>query len=154
MKKYKVWIHVEQIDESKDIYQDVGEPYSAGVFKSQSDAENFISDELLMAKTFAAKLRIIGEIGTKFLSTLPQTDVQNYSALKKLLDDALKTPSTPFDDRCPKCGASPDKREFIDREFPCNNVIHVHYKCTGCGSRITEEFTPGEIVLDTLTTAH
>jgi hypothetical protein len=148
MKKYKVWIHVEQIDENKDIYQDVGEPYSAGVFKSQSDAEGFVIDELLMARTFAAKLRIIGEMGLKFIAGLPQTAADNYSALKRMLEDALKTPVTPVDNRCPKCGAGSNNRELVDREFLGTAAIHVHYKCKGCGSRITEEFTPGEIVLD------
>lgn len=47
MKQYKVWIHVEEIDEDRDIYEDIGECYSAGSFETEATARNYIEDELL-----------------------------------------------------------------------------------------------------------
>jgi hypothetical protein len=35
---YKVWIHVEKINEDKDVYQDVDLPLCAGTFKSSKSA--------------------------------------------------------------------------------------------------------------------
>jgi hypothetical protein len=48
MKQYKVWIHVEEIDEEKDIYEDVGECYSAGWFESEQAAREYIEQELMI----------------------------------------------------------------------------------------------------------
>ena len=45
---YKVWVHIEQIDESKDHYEDIGLPYQAGVFKTEVEAANFVENELLI----------------------------------------------------------------------------------------------------------
>jgi len=41
MKKYKVWIHVEEIDEEEDTYEDVGLPEELGVFSTLEEAEQF-----------------------------------------------------------------------------------------------------------------
>ena len=47
---YKVWIHIEQIDESKDHYENIGLPYEAGVFDTETEAADFIENELLAGK--------------------------------------------------------------------------------------------------------
>ncbi len=44
---YKVWIQIEQIDESRDHYVNIGLPYQAGVFDTETEAANFIENELL-----------------------------------------------------------------------------------------------------------
>jgi DNA-directed RNA polymerase subunit M/transcription elongation factor TFIIS len=38
MKTYNVWVHIEQVDESLDDYQDIGEPISVGKFDSLEEA--------------------------------------------------------------------------------------------------------------------
>jgi len=38
MTTYKVWVHIEQVDESLDDYQDIGEPISVGEFGNLDDA--------------------------------------------------------------------------------------------------------------------
>ena len=35
---YKAWIHIEEIDEDKDHYKDIGEPYEAGSFNTKTAA--------------------------------------------------------------------------------------------------------------------
>lgn len=42
---YKVWIHVEEIDEDHDHYEDVREPYPVGEFNSLEEAEE-LADQL------------------------------------------------------------------------------------------------------------
>ncbi|MFC1766655.1 hypothetical protein ACFL6U_31835 [Planctomycetota bacterium] len=46
MTEYKVWIHIEEIDEEKDHYQEIEEPQEAGKFTSEQDAR-LCADELL-----------------------------------------------------------------------------------------------------------
>jgi len=67
----------------------------------------------------------------------------------KTLRDVLKaTPTWVVDDRCPKCGASLDEREFTGKNFLDIEAIHMHYTCKKCGSRITEEFTLTDVFID------
>ena len=48
MTEYKVWIHIEEIDEEKDHYQEIEEPQEVGRFKSEQDAKQLADD--LMSK--------------------------------------------------------------------------------------------------------
>lgn len=41
MKTYKIWSYIEEIDESKDSYEDVSEPLSIGEFKTFDEAFEF-----------------------------------------------------------------------------------------------------------------
>jgi len=43
MKKYKVWIVIEAIDEKEDFYEDVGMPESLGEFDTLREAEEFVA---------------------------------------------------------------------------------------------------------------
>jgi len=47
MKTYKVWIQIEEIDESQDHYSNACEPYEAGRFDSEADAVEFVENELM-----------------------------------------------------------------------------------------------------------
>ena len=44
MIKYKVWVHIEEIDEEKDHYKDVGEPVSIATVDDLSDATEIVQD--------------------------------------------------------------------------------------------------------------
>ena len=44
---YKVWIQIEEIDESKDHYLNISEPYEAGKFDTEAEAVKFVEDELM-----------------------------------------------------------------------------------------------------------
>lgn len=44
MKTYKVWLHIEEIDEEADSYTDVDEPHSVGEFDSLAEAETMRDD--------------------------------------------------------------------------------------------------------------
>jgi hypothetical protein len=36
---FKVWIHIEEIDEDEDLYEDVDIPYAVGEFNTLEEAE-------------------------------------------------------------------------------------------------------------------
>jgi hypothetical protein len=44
---YKVWIQIEEIDEGKDHYLNIGEPYEAGKFDTEAEAVKFVENELM-----------------------------------------------------------------------------------------------------------
>ena len=44
---YKVWIQIEEIDESKDHYLNISEPYEAGKFGTEAEAVKFVENELM-----------------------------------------------------------------------------------------------------------
>ena len=44
---YKVWIQIEKIDEKKDHYLNIGEPYEAGKFDTEAEAVKFVENELM-----------------------------------------------------------------------------------------------------------
>lgn len=43
---YKVWVHVEEIDEDGDSYEDIGLPDSIGEFNTIEEAESLVSELL------------------------------------------------------------------------------------------------------------
>ena len=47
--KYKVWIHIEEMDESAEHYRDVGEPVRAGVFSTFEEAKMFADGIVIVA---------------------------------------------------------------------------------------------------------
>lgn len=44
--KFKVWVHIEEINEDEDYYQDVGEPISIGEYDDYWEATFAIGDLL------------------------------------------------------------------------------------------------------------
>ena len=44
---YKVWIQIEEIDEGKDHYLNISEPYEAGKFDTEAEAVKFVENELM-----------------------------------------------------------------------------------------------------------
>ena len=47
MKKYKVWIQIEEVDEEQNHYEDIDLPYEAGCFETKDLARKFVDDKLL-----------------------------------------------------------------------------------------------------------
>lgn len=47
MKQYKVWVHVEEIDEDRDHYVDLEPCYSSGCFETEAEARDHIEKELM-----------------------------------------------------------------------------------------------------------
>ncbi len=47
---YKVWIHIEQIDESRDHYLNLDPPYEAGKFDTEDAARSFVDNELMATR--------------------------------------------------------------------------------------------------------
>ena len=201
---YKVWIQIEEIDEIKDHYLNISEPYEAGKFGTEAEAVKFVENELMttqipdsaidlleackvltsytmdllykldnqinlddveeiqQARTAIARYNSartpntnsqkVCQAGLKFLDSLPETELttqlQNREAFRKMLNDALNQGVPMIDDRCPKCGAGSDEREFIDKDFLGIEAVHMHYTCNKCGSEIIEEFTLNDVFID------
>ena len=50
MKKYKVWVHIEEIDEEVDHYVDIGEPVSITEVDDIDTAKSIVEDIEIMGK--------------------------------------------------------------------------------------------------------
>ena len=152
MNSYKVWIHVEQVDESQNHHHSIGPPYEAGTFNSEAEAVRFVKNELIIVRSVKLDLKKVCRLGFKFLDSLPVTELtsqkQNRQAFRKMLSDTLSGNVPIVDDSCPKCGAGCNERELIERQFIDIEAIHVHYLCSCCGSRMIEEFTLADVFID------
>ena len=149
---YKVWIQIEEIDENADHYQNLGLPYEAGKFNTETTAKKFVENELMIIRPINTKLRNACQASLKFLDTLGETNLmttlQNLGALRKKLKEAVSHGVPAVDDSCPKCGAGSYEREFTDKDFLDSEAIHMHYICNKCGSEIIEEFTLNDVFID------
>ena len=149
---YKVWIQIEEIDESKDHYLNISEPYEAGKFDTEAEAVKFVENELMIIRQVNTNLQKVCQAGLKFLDSLPETglttQLENREAFRKMLNDALGQNTLTVDDSCPKCGASHAEREFKDKDFLDIEATHIRYICNKCGSEITEEFTLTDVFID------
>ena len=152
MNSYKVWIHVEQVDESKKEHLTIGPPYEAGTFNSKAEAVRFVKNELIIVRPVKLDLQKVCRAGFKFLDSLSVTELtsqkQNREAFRKMLSDTLSGNVPIVDDSCPKCGAGCNERELIERQFIEIEAIHTHYLCSRCGSRMIEEFTLADVFID------
>jgi hypothetical protein len=146
MNIYKVWIQIEEIDESKDHYLNISEPYEAGKFDTEIAARKFVENELMVIRPINIRLqRACQEV----LDSLDVGGEQSRQFAEEIniLRDALNAGPTVRDD-CPKCGAGFDEREFISRDFIDIEAIHMRYICKKCGTEITEEFTLSNVFID------
>lgn len=152
MNIYKVWIQIEEIDESKDHYLNIGEPYEAGKFSTEATARKYVENELMIIRTINTKLRNACEAALKFLNSLGKTNLitmlEHLAACRKKLNEAINCKVPAVNDSCPKYGARCDEREFTGRDFLGIEAIHVHYICKKCGSKIIEEYTSRDIFID------
>jgi hypothetical protein len=152
MNTYKVWIHIEQVDESRDHHQNIGPSYEAGTFNTEHEAVRFVVNELIIVRPVKLDLQKVCQDGLKFLDSLPQTELtsqkQNRQAFRKMLSDTLTKNVPIVDDSCPKCGAGCNQRELIEKEFIGIEAIHMHYLCNRCGCRMIEEFKLVDVFID------
>jgi hypothetical protein len=152
MNTYKVWIHIEQVDESRDHHQNIGPSYEAGTFNTEHEAVRFVVNELIIVRPVKLDLQKVCQDGLKLLDSLPETDLtsqrQNRQAFRKMLSDTLTKNAPIVDDSCPKCGARYNQRELKEREFIGIEAIHMHYLCSRCGCRMIEEFKLVDVFID------
>ena len=146
MRIYKVWIQIEEIDEGRDHYLELGTPYEAGRFDSQARAVKFVENELMITRPINMRLQ---KACRQVLESLDVGGEQSRAFAEEIqiLRDALKA-SAKVKVECPGCGAGPDKREFIQKDRIDAQVIHVHNICEKCGSRITEQFALTAVFTD------
>jgi len=149
---YKVWIQIEQIDESRNHHLNIGPSYEAGTFNSEAEAIRFVKNELIVVRPVKLDLQNVCRAGFKFLDSLPATkhtsQRQNREVFRKMLSDVLSGNAPIVNDSCPKCGAGYKERELIEREFIDIEAIHVHYLCNCCGNKIIEEFKLADVFID------
>jgi len=152
MNIYKVWIQIEEMDESKDHYVNIGEPYEVGIFDTEKAARKFVDNELMIIRAINTKLRNACQASLKFLDSLGKINLmnmlQNLQAVRKELKEAIDCNVPSLDDSCPKCSAGSDERRFISKDFLDSEAIHMRYICNKCGSEIIEEFTLSDVFID------
>lgn len=152
MNTYKVWIQIEEIDDSKDRYLNIGESYEVAKFNTEIEAKRFVENELLVIRAANAKLTNACRAARKFLKGLGKanlmTMLRKLQACRNKLNDALNQDIPAVNDNCPKCGAGFDERELTGKDFLGIEAIHMHYICKKCGSQITEEFTLTDVFID------
>ena len=56
---YKVWIQIEEIDEDKNHYLNIGEPYEAGKFDTEADAMKFVENELMITRITVSAMGLL-----------------------------------------------------------------------------------------------
>ena len=112
---YKVWIQIEEIDESKDHYLNIGEPYEAGKFDTEINARKFVENELMITRPINSNLQ---KACQQMLDTLDVGGEQSRAFAEeiKILKDALKS-APDVNGSCPECGAGCDEREFTGKDF-------------------------------------
>jgi len=148
MNIYKVWIQIEEIDESRNHYLKLGQPYEAGKFDTEIKARKLVENELMTVRPINRKLQKACE---EVLDSLDVGGEQSMAFAEEIemLREALKA-APAIDDSCPKCGAGFDERELISKDFLGIEAIHMHYNCKKCGSEIIEEFTLTDVFVDNL----
>jgi hypothetical protein len=149
---YKIWIHIEEIDEAKDHYKDIDESYEAGSFNTRTAARKFVENELLAIREVNTGLRNACRTVIRLLRNLGDanlmTAMQKLQSCRKVLDNAVKQGIPAINDKCPKCGAGCDERELLKKDFLDIEAVQMHYKCNKCGSEIIEEFTLSDVFVD------
>jgi len=146
MKIYKVWIQIEEIDEKKDRYLNIGEPYEAGRFRTEIAARKFVENELMIIRPLNTKLHQACQQVLDCLDVGGEQSRQFTEEIKILRDAIANVPA--IKDDCPKCGAGSDERELIGKDSLGIEAIHMHYTCKKCGSEIIEEFTLTDVFID------
>jgi len=149
---YKAWIHIEEIDEDKDHYKDIGEPYEAGSFNTKTTARKFVGNELLVIREVNTGLRNACRTATRLLRNLGSanlmTAMQKLKSCREVLDNAIKLAIPTVNDKCPKCGAGCEERQLLSKDILDIEAVQMHYKCNKCGSEIIEEFTLSDVFID------
>jgi predicted RNA-binding Zn-ribbon protein involved in translation (DUF1610 family) len=149
---YKIWIHIEEIDEDKDHYEDIDEPYVAGSFNTKLAAKRFVENELLAVREVNTGLRNACKTTMRLLRNLGSANLmsamQKLKSCREVLDNAVKQGIPAVSDRCPNCGAGCDERELLKKDFLDIEAVQMHYKCNKCGSEIIEEFTLSDVFID------
>jgi predicted RNA-binding Zn-ribbon protein involved in translation (DUF1610 family) len=149
---YKAWIHIEEIDEGKDHYKDIGEPYEAGSFNTKTAARKFVENELLAIREVNTGLKNACKTAMRLLRNLGSANLmsamQKLKSCREVLDNAVKQGIPAVNDKCPKCGAGCDERELLKKDFLDIEAVQMHYKCNKCGSEIIEEFTLSDVFID------
>jgi len=100
---YKVWIQIEEIDEHKDHYVNIGLPYEAGRFDTEKTARKFVKNELAAAQIpgSAADLLEACEALTSYVMDLlykldDQVDLSDIEEIQQARAAIEKYNSTPM----------------------------------------------------------
>lgn len=105
MKNYKVWVHVEEIDEDHDHYVDLEPCYSPGCFDSEQGAREYVENDLLTTQITGSAVLLLDICKnlTSFISEQlyqmnDQVDLDDYPVIrqaKEAIESYHDTPSLP-----------------------------------------------------------
>ncbi len=162
---YKVWIQIEEIDEGKDHYLNISEPYEAGKFDTEAVAVKFVENELMTTQIpdSAAGLLEACKVLTSYTMDLlyrlddqiDLDDVEEIQQAKAAIAryNSAKTPNTniqkvcqaglKFLDSLPETGLTTqlENREAFRKmlnDALNQNTLTVDDRCPKCGAGHTE----------------
>jgi len=90
VKKYKLWVHIEEIDEDADTCEDIGEPRSLGEYSTLTKAKNLREFIMEIGRNYSEP--IVDVVGKKETDSHCCIDTENGSS-----DRWGNTPSTAHD---------------------------------------------------------
>jgi len=160
---YKVWIHIEEIDEDKDHYLDLGTPYEAGKFDTEAEAVKFVENELMATQIpdSAADLLEACKVLTSYTMDLlcklddqiNLDDVEEIQQAKAAIAryNSTKTPNTKLRNACQRMLdtldiGSEQSRQFAEEIKMLKDALKtaptVDDSCPKCGAGCDDrEFT-------------
>ena len=171
---YKVWIQIEEIDEGKDHYLNIGEPYEAGKFDTETEAVKFVENELMITQIpdSAAGLLEACKVLTSYTVDLlyrlddqiDLDDVEEIQQAKAAIAryNSAKTPNTniqkvcqaglKFLDSLPETGLTTqlENREAFRKmlnDALNQNTLTVDDRCPKCGAgHVEREFKDKDFI--------
>jgi len=161
---YKVWIQIEEIDESKDHYLNIGEPYEAGKFETEAEAVKFAENELMTTQIpdSAADLLEACEVLLSYTINLlleldNQTDLDDIEEIQQAKAaiaryNSAQTPNTKLRNACQRMLDMLDTGREQSRQFAeeikmlkdALKVSAVKDTCPKCGAGCDERELTGK----------
>jgi len=156
---YKVWVHIEQIDEGRDHYLNLDPPYEAGKFDTEDAAKSFVENELMTTRITgsAADLleacKVITSYTTDLLYRLDdQIDLGDVEEVQQAKDaiarySPVETPAMKLRDTCRQILHSMDvggeqSRAFAEEIELLKDALKVSPavkdECPKCGAESDE----------------
>jgi len=158
MNTYKVWIQIEEINESKDHYLNIGEPYEAGKFETEAEAVKFVESELMTTQIpdSAADLLEACEVLLSYTINLlleldNQTDLDDVEEIQQAKAaiaryNSAQTPNTKLRNACQRMLdrldiGSEQSRKFAEEIKMLKDALKVSAvkdTCPKCGAGCDE----------------
>jgi len=169
MSIYKVWIQIEEIDESKDHYLNISEPYEAGKFNTEAEAVKFVENELMITQIPDSAVYLLEackvltsytmDLLYKLDDQINLDDVEEIQQAKAAIAryNSAKTPNTKLRNACQQVLDSlnvggEQSRQFAEEIKTLKDALKttptVDDSCPKCGAGCDERELTGKDFID------